>query len=72
MIPGDLSLSSLSSALDGARIVYSDVRLHETALLIAQEVIVVFQFAGYKFLFLRLFLVNFHEKLLLTKENKSA
>lgn len=39
MVPGELSQSSLSSALDGARIVYSDVRLHETALVIAQEVI---------------------------------
>lgn len=39
MIPDELSQSSLSSALDGARIVYSDVRLHETALVIAQEVI---------------------------------
>ncbi|KAH7517468.1 hypothetical protein FEM48_Zijuj09G0068100 [Ziziphus jujuba var. spinosa] len=37
MIPDELSQSSLSSALDGARIVYSDVRLHETALVIAQE-----------------------------------
>lgn len=39
MIPDDLSRSNLLSALDGARIVYSDVRLHETALVIAQEVI---------------------------------
>ncbi|TYK18986.1 ribokinase isoform X2 [Cucumis melo var. makuwa] len=37
MVPDDLSRSSLLSALDGARIVYSDVRLHETALLVAQE-----------------------------------
>ncbi|KAF3436068.1 hypothetical protein FNV43_RR23160 [Rhamnella rubrinervis] len=37
MIPDDLSRSSLLSALDGARIVYSDVRLYETALVIAQE-----------------------------------
>nr|XP_015892151.2 ribokinase isoform X2 [Ziziphus jujuba var. spinosa] len=39
MIPDELSQSSLSSALDGARIVYSDVRLHETALVIAQEAV---------------------------------
>ncbi|XP_060676103.1 uncharacterized protein LOC107426447 isoform X1 [Ziziphus jujuba] len=37
MIPDDLSRSSLLSALDGARIVYSDVRFIETALLVAQE-----------------------------------
>lgn len=37
MAPNELSKSSLSRALDGARIVYSDVRLHETALVIAQE-----------------------------------
>lgn len=38
MVPDDLSRSSLLSALDGAKIVYSDIRLHETALLVAQEV----------------------------------
>ncbi|XP_050206976.1 uncharacterized protein LOC126656447 isoform X1 [Mercurialis annua] len=37
MIPDDLSESSLSSALDGARVVYSDGRLPETALVVAQE-----------------------------------
>ncbi|CAK9323591.1 unnamed protein product [Citrullus colocynthis] len=37
MVPDDLSRSSLLSALDGARFVYFDVRLHETALLVAQE-----------------------------------
>ncbi|CAL5353561.1 unnamed protein product [Camellia sinensis] len=37
MIPDDLSKSSLLSALDGVRLVYSDGRLHETALVIAQE-----------------------------------
>ncbi|PRQ25649.1 putative ketohexokinase [Rosa chinensis] len=37
MIPDDLSPSSLSSALDGARLAYFDGRLHETALLVAQE-----------------------------------
>ncbi|XP_004152009.1 ribokinase isoform X1 [Cucumis sativus] len=37
MVPDDLSRSSLLSALDGAKIVYSDIRLHETALLVAQE-----------------------------------
>jgi hypothetical protein len=39
MVPDDLSRASLLSALDGARIVYLDGRLHETALVIAQEVI---------------------------------
>ncbi|KAK2999948.1 hypothetical protein RJ639_022689 [Escallonia herrerae] len=37
MIPDDLSKSSLLSALDGVRLVYFDVRLHETALVVAQE-----------------------------------
>ncbi|KAK9944943.1 hypothetical protein M0R45_010483 [Rubus argutus] len=37
MIPDDLSFSSLSSALDGARLVCFDGRLPETALLVAQE-----------------------------------
>ncbi|XP_022967275.1 ribokinase-like isoform X1 [Cucurbita maxima] len=37
MVPDDLSRSSLLSALDGAKIVYFDVRLHETALLVAEE-----------------------------------
>lgn len=37
MVPDDLSQSSLSSALDGARLVYFDGRLHETALVIAKE-----------------------------------
>ncbi|KAF8388317.1 hypothetical protein HHK36_026983 [Tetracentron sinense] len=37
MVPSDLSQSSLLSALDGARLVYFDVRLHETALVVAQE-----------------------------------
>ncbi|XP_058094928.1 uncharacterized protein LOC131240618 isoform X2 [Magnolia sinica] len=37
MTPGDLLQSSLFSALDGARLVYFDGRLHETALVIAKE-----------------------------------
>ncbi|PQQ20016.1 ribokinase [Prunus yedoensis var. nudiflora] len=37
MIPSDLSQTSLSSALDGARMLYLDGRIHETALLVAQE-----------------------------------
>ncbi|KAJ4969476.1 hypothetical protein NE237_016177 [Protea cynaroides] len=37
MVPDDLSQATLSSALDGARIVYLDGRLHETALVVAQE-----------------------------------
>ncbi|KAG7036279.1 Ketohexokinase, partial [Cucurbita argyrosperma subsp. argyrosperma] len=37
MVPDDLSRSSLLSALDGARIVYFDARLYETALVVAQE-----------------------------------
>lgn len=40
MIPDDLSKSSLLSALDGITLFYSDVRLHETALVVAGEVIV--------------------------------
>lgn len=39
MVPEDLPRSSLLGALDGARIAYFDMRLHETALVIAQEVI---------------------------------
>ncbi|KAJ1416827.1 Ribokinase-like [Sesbania bispinosa] len=37
MVPEDLPRESLLSALDGARVVYFDVRMPETALLIAQE-----------------------------------
>ncbi|XP_052186360.1 uncharacterized protein LOC127797472 [Diospyros lotus] len=37
MIPDELSKSSLLSAIDGARLVYFDGRLHETALVVAQE-----------------------------------
>ncbi|KAI9123006.1 hypothetical protein K1719_005895 [Acacia pycnantha] len=37
MAPEELSESSLLAALDGARIVYFDVRLHETALVIARK-----------------------------------
>ncbi|KAL1203213.1 Ribokinase [Cardamine amara subsp. amara] len=37
MLPTDLSQSSMLSALDRASIVYFDVRLHETALVIAKE-----------------------------------
>ncbi|KAF7804580.1 ribokinase-like isoform X1 [Senna tora] len=39
MIPEDLSESSLLAALDGARIVYFDGRLHETALVVAHEAV---------------------------------
>lgn len=39
MVPEDLPRSSLLSALDGARIIYFDMRLHETALVVACEVI---------------------------------
>lgn len=39
MIPDDLSTSNLLTAIIGARLVYFDGRLHETALLVAQEVI---------------------------------
>lgn len=38
MVPEDLSRARLLSALDGARVVYFDARMPETALLIAQEV----------------------------------
>ncbi|KAL2900357.1 Ketohexokinase [Bienertia sinuspersici] len=37
MVPEDLSQSKLESALDGAKVAYFDVRLHETALVIAKE-----------------------------------
>lgn len=39
MIPEDLSRDNLLSALNGARLVYFDARMHETALVIAREVI---------------------------------
>jgi len=39
MQPVDLSESSLLTALNGAKIVYFDGRLHETALVVAHEVI---------------------------------
>ncbi|MED6207713.1 hypothetical protein PIB30_038271 [Stylosanthes scabra] len=39
MIPQDLSELSLLSALNGARIVYFDGRLYETALVVAQEAV---------------------------------
>lgn len=39
MRPDELPQSSIISILSGARIVYFDGRLHETALLVAQEVI---------------------------------
>jgi hypothetical protein len=59
MIPDDLSFSSLSSALDGARLVCFDGRLPETALLVAQEVTVIFMFLQYTFLLLGLSLAIF-------------
>ncbi|XP_022758568.1 uncharacterized protein LOC111305361 [Durio zibethinus] len=37
LIPGELSKSSLLSALDGANMVYFDGRQHETALVVAKE-----------------------------------
>lgn len=39
MMPADLSQRSLLSALDRARLAYFDCRLHETALVIAQEAV---------------------------------
>lgn len=39
MMPDDLSRENLLSALEGAKLVYSDVRLHETALILAEEVV---------------------------------
>lgn len=41
MTPDELSQTALLSALDGARIVYLDGRLPETAMIVAQEVIVI-------------------------------
>lgn len=40
MIPDDLSRENVLSALDGAKLIYSDVRLHETALILAEEVVI--------------------------------
>ncbi|RZR76127.1 hypothetical protein BHM03_00000750 [Ensete ventricosum] len=40
MVPEELTQSKLSSALDGASLVYFDGRLWETALVVAQEVII--------------------------------
>lgn len=40
MIPDDLTNSKLLASLDGAKLVYFDGRLHETALVVAQEVII--------------------------------
>lgn len=40
MKPDELTESKLLAALDGARLVYFDGRLHDTALIVAQEVIV--------------------------------
>ncbi|XP_057535057.1 uncharacterized protein LOC130813274 isoform X2 [Amaranthus tricolor] len=37
MVPEELSQQKLESALDGSRLVYFDVRLHETALVVAKE-----------------------------------
>jgi hypothetical protein len=39
MLPEELTKANLSSAVDGANIVYFDVRLPDTALLVAEEVI---------------------------------
>lgn len=40
MVPYDLSNSKLFSALEGTSLVYLDGRLHETALVVAEEVII--------------------------------
>lgn len=40
MKPEDLPKSSLLSALNGARIAYFDGRLHETAQVVANEVVI--------------------------------
>lgn len=39
MVPEDLPRSTIISALDGARLAYFDARMHETALVIAQEAV---------------------------------
>jgi hypothetical protein len=39
MVPEELTKANFSSALDGAVIFYFDVRLHDTALFVAEEVI---------------------------------
>jgi hypothetical protein len=40
MVPEELTKENLFAALDGVKIVYFDVRLPETALVVAEEVIV--------------------------------
>lgn len=42
LVPEELSKSQLFSAIDGANLVYFDVRLYETALVVAEEVITIF------------------------------
>ena len=44
MIPTDLKSSTLLSALEGVKLYYFDVRLHETALVVANEVSVVISY----------------------------
>jgi len=44
MMPDDLSQSTLLSAFDGARLVYFDGMFPETALFVAQEVIMILLF----------------------------
>lgn len=39
MIPDEMTEPKLSAAMDGARLVYFDSRMHDTALVVAQEVI---------------------------------
>lgn len=65
MIPSDLSQTSLSSALDGARVLYLDGRIHETALLVAQEVTAIFQFLVFNFLLSSVSLCSFPRKLVI-------
>jgi hypothetical protein len=40
MVPEELTKENMFAALDGVKIVYFDVRLPETALVVAEEVIV--------------------------------
>ena len=44
MTPEELPQARLNSALDGVKLVYSDVRLPEIAINIAKEVILIFSF----------------------------
>lgn len=47
MIPDDLKSSTISSALKGVQLAYFDVRLHETALVLAHEASLLISYLGW-------------------------